>query len=195
VANIDNLAVAQKILCARTGQVFSISEAARDLTLSVNTVKRYLDLLSRSFQCSLLHPYYENIGKRFIKSPKIFFPDVGLNRVILGDTKTGSGAQYETWIFSELMKWKQLQPVEPEIYFYRTSGGAEIDFLVCGNGIILPIEAKASEKVSYADGRSLEHFISGHKKASPLGIVVYRGKDFQQIRANIWAIPDLYLFG
>lgn len=195
VANIDNFAVAQKILCARTGQLFSISEVARDLSLAVNTVKRYVNLLSMSFQCHLLHPYYENIGKRFIKSPKIFFPDVGLDRVILGDTKVSSGALYETWIFSELIKWKQLQPVEPDIFFYRTSGGLEIDFLVCGNGIILPIEAKASEKVSYADGRALEQFISQHKKTSPAGIIVYRGKDLLRIRTNVWAIPDWYLFG
>ena len=195
VANIDNFAFAQKILCARTGQLFSISEVSRDLSLSVNTIKRYLNLLSMSFQCHLLHPYYENIGKRFIKSPKIFFPDAGLNRVILGDMKINSGASYETWVFSELMKWKQLQPIEPDIYFYRTSGGFEIDFLVCGNGSILPIEAKASEKVSYADGRSLEHFIAEHKKTSPLGIIVYRGKILQEIRKNIWAIPDWCLFG
>lgn len=195
VANIDNFAIAQKILCARTGQIFSISEVARDLSLAVNTIKRYVNLLSMSFQCHLLHPYYENIGKRFIKSPKIFFPDVGLNRVILGDVKVDSGAVYETWVFSELMKWKQLQPVEPDIFFYRTSGGLEIDFLVCGNGNILPIEAKATEKVSHADGRGLELFISQHKKKSPLGMVVYRGRDFKEIRTNIWAIPDWYLFG
>jgi uncharacterized protein len=195
VAHIDNFALAQKILCARTGQIFTISEVARDLSLAVNTVKRYLNLLSLSFQCYLLYPYYENIGKRFIKSPKIFFPDVGLDRVILGDIKVSSGALYETWIFYELIKWQQLQPVEPEIFFYRTSGGLEIDFLVCGNGTILPIEVKASEKISYADGRSIEQFISEHKKTSPLGIIVYRGKTLHEIRKNIWAIPDWYLFG
>jgi predicted AAA+ superfamily ATPase len=195
VANTDNFAIAQKLLCARTGRIFSISEIARDLALSVNTIKRYIYLLTASFQCYLLPPYYENNGKRFVKSPKIFFPDAGLNRVILGDTKTGSGALYETWIFSELLKWKQLQPVEPDIFFYRTSGGLEIDFLLCGNRIILPVEAKAAENVSYADGRALELFISEHKKTSPLGIVVYRGRDFKEIRKNIWAIPDWYLFG
>lgn len=195
VANIDNFAIAQKLLCARTGQIFSISEVARDLSLAVNTIKRYINLLTMSFQCYLLYPYYENIGKRFIKSPKIFFPDMGLNKVILGDTKVSSGASYETWVFFEIMKWKQLQPVEPDIFFYRTAGGLEIDFLICGEGIILPIEVKATERVSYADGRNLEYFISEHKKTSSFGIIVYRGKDFKEIRTNIWAVPDWYLFG
>lgn len=195
VANTDNFIIAQKLLCARTGQIFSISEVARDLSLAVNTIKRYINLLSMSFQCYLLAPYYENIGKRFIKSPKIFFPDAGLNRVILGETVVRSGAAYETWVFSELIKWKQLQPVEPEIFFYRTSGGMEIDFLICDDNTIIPIEAKDSDKVSYADGRHLESFISTHRKASQAGIVVYRGKEVKEIRPNIWAIPDWYLFG
>jgi hypothetical protein len=195
VANIDTFAVAQKILCARTAQIFSISEISRDLSISVNTVKRYINLLAMSFQCHLLRPYYENIGKRLIKSPKIFFPDVGLNRIVLGDTKVSSGASYETWIFSELIKWKQLQPVEPDLFFYRSAGGLEIDFLICGERTILPVEVKVSEKVSYADGRAIEQFISEHKKTSTIGIIVYRGKFLQEIRKNIWAIPDFYLFG
>ncbi|HKZ57478.1 MAG TPA: ATP-binding protein [Thermodesulfovibrionales bacterium] len=195
IANIDNFIVAQKLLCARTGQIFSISEVARDLSLAVNTIKRYINLLSMSFQCYLLPPYYENIGKRFIKSPKIFFPDAGLNRVILGEAVVSSGAFYETWVFSELLKWRQLQPIEPEIFFYRTSGGMEIDFLIYGDKTILPIEAKNSDKVSYTDGRHLESFISTHKKTSHIGIVVYRGREIKEIRTNIWAIPDWYLFG
>lgn len=195
VASMDNFAITQKLLCARTGRIFSISEVARDLSLSVNTIKRYINLLAMSFQCYLLPPYYENIGKRLIKSPKIFFPDAGLNRVILGETKIDSGSFYETWVFSELLKWKQLQPIEPEIFFYRTSGGLEIDFLICGEGIIIPLEVKASDKVSYEDGRHLESFISGHKKVSPLGIIVYRGMELREIRKRIWAVPDWYLFG
>jgi hypothetical protein len=67
--------------------------------------------------------------------------------------------------------------------------------LVCWNGNVLPVEAKAAEKVSYADGRSIDHFIAEHKNTSPLGIIVYRGKILQEIRKNIWAVPDWYLFG
>jgi predicted AAA+ superfamily ATPase len=71
----------------------------------------------------------------------------------------------------------------------------EIDFLICDDKTIMPIEAKDSDKVSYADGRHLESFISTHRKASQAGIVVYRGKEVEEIRPNIWAIPDWYLFG
>lgn len=195
VASIDNFVMVQKLLCARTGQLLSLSEVARDLSLAVNTVKRYLNLLTLTFQCYLVPPYHKNIGKRLIKSPKIYFPDAGLNRVILGEMTTDSGAAYESWVFSELIKWKQLQRVEPELFFYRTSGGMEIDFLLAGEGLILPIEVKASEKVAYADGRNLESFMSENKKHTSLGLVVYRGRALTEIRKNIWAVPDWFLFG
>lgn len=195
VADIDTFAAAQKMLCLRTGQILKISEVARDLSLSVNTIKRYVHLLSMSFGCYVLPPYYENIGKRFIKSPKIFFPDMGLNKVILGDTAISDGASYETWVFFELIKWKQLQAIEPDIFFYRTAAGLEIDFLICGEGIIVPVEVKFSEKASYADARHLEVFMKEHKKIAPFGIIIYRGVEFKEIRQNIWAVPDWYLFG
>lgn len=195
VSDIDTFAVAQKVLCLRTGQILRISEVARDLSLSVNTIKRYVHLLYMSFHCYVLQPYYENIGKRFIKSPKIFFPDMGLNRVIVGDTAISAGASYETWVFFELIKWKQLQSIEPDIFFYRTAAGLEIDFLICEGGLILPVEVKFSEKADYADARHLEVFMKEHKVVSPLGIVVYRGRELKEIRPNIWAIPDWYLLG
>ncbi|MEE8424023.1 MAG: ATP-binding protein [Thermodesulfobacteriota bacterium] len=195
VANLDVFSLAQKLLCARSGQILSISEVARDLSLAVNTVKRYINLLELTFQCFLLYPYFENVGKRFIKSPKIFFPDPGLNKVILGEMSINTGAAYESWVFSELIKWKHLQAVEPELYFYRTAGGMEIDFLIAGERMILPIEAKSSANVSHADGRNLASFMVNHKKVAPIGIVVYPGKVLKEIRKDIWAIPDWLLFG
>jgi uncharacterized protein len=195
VASTDAFVLVQKLLCARTGQILSLSEVARDAGLSVNTVKRYLFLLEAGFQCFLLRPFFSNISKRFIKSPKVYFPDPGINRVILGETTISTGAAYESWVFSELLKWRSLQFIEPELFFYRSTGGLEIDFLICGEARILPIKAKASEKVSAADGRSLALFMDQHRKASPLGLVVYPGRTLLEIRKNIWAIPDWLLFG
>jgi len=194
VADIDLFAQAQKILCARTANILSVSEVARDLSLTVNTVKRYIGLLTMSFQCHLLPPYYANVGKRLVKSPKIFFPDTGLLRMILGDLSVSSGALYESWLFSELNKWRQLQPVAPELFFYRTSGGREIDFLVAGKDRILPIEAKSYDQVSSSDGRNLESFLKEYGSATATGLVIYPGRDLVEIRENIWAVPDWYLF-
>jgi predicted AAA+ superfamily ATPase len=98
VANNDTFALAQKLLCSRTANLLSISEVARDLGVAVNTLKRYLELLTLTFQCYLLPPWRENVGKRLTKSPKLYFPDAGLNRAILGELAIDRGAAYETFM-------------------------------------------------------------------------------------------------
>jgi hypothetical protein len=148
-----------------------------------------------SFQCFLLPPWHENVGKRLVKSPKIFFPDVGLNRAILGELSISRGAAYESWVFAELLKWKQLQPVEPELFFYRTAAGMEVDFLLAGERGIIPIEIKSSERVTAADGRSVAAFLAEHPKAARVGLVVYPGDEIAEIRERVWAVPDWYLLG
>jgi predicted AAA+ superfamily ATPase len=194
VADLDTFSRVQKLLCARTSSILSISELARDTGLAVNTVKRYINLLAMTFQCFLLPPYFEDIGKRFVKSPKVFFPDAGLNRAILGEVAIGAAQSYESWVFSELLKWKQLQPLEPDLYFYRTSGGMEIDFLIAAGDRILPIVARPQERVFAADGRRLEAFLKSHGESSPVGLIVYPGREISEVRKNVWAVPDWYLF-
>ncbi len=194
VADLDAFALAQKLLCARTASLLSVSEAARDAGLAVNTMKRYIHLLSMTFQCVLLAPYHENVGKRLIKSPKIYFTDPGVIRVILGERSVTEGALYESWVFSELMKWRQRQPVEPELFFYRTSGGLEVDFLIAAPDRLLPVEVKSHERVTSADGRSVETFLKSRGDGPGIGLVIYPGNDMGEIRRNVWAIPDWYLF-
>jgi predicted AAA+ superfamily ATPase len=195
IANLDTFALAQKLLCARTGQLLSVSEVARDLSLAVNTVKRYINLLKMSFQCYLLPPFHQNISKRLVKSPKIYFPDVGLNQAILGEMSISSGVAYETWAFSELVKWKHLQPEEPELLFYRTAGGRELDFLIAGKGTVLPLEVKSSAKVSSADGRHIRSFMAENERLTSMGLIVYSGREIVEIEKDIWAVPDWLLFG
>ncbi len=195
VANIDTFALAQKLLCSRTANLFSISEVSRDLGVAVNTLKRYLELLTMSFQCYLLPPWHENVSKRLVKSPKIYFPDSGLNRAISGELSISRGASYESWVCAELLKWKQLQPVEPELYFYRTAAGLEVDFLLAGEHGIVPIETKSSLRVVNTDGRSVETFLAEHPKAAKVGLVVYPGDEIIELRRNVWGVPDWYLFG
>ncbi len=194
VADLDTFSRVQKLLCARTSGILSISELARDTGLAVNTVKRYINLLMMTFQCFLLPSYYEDGGKRLVKSPKVFFPDAGLNRAILGEAAIGAAPSYESWVFSELLKWKQLQPVEPDLYFYRTSSGMEVDFLLAAGDRLLPIEVRPQERAFAADGRSLEAFLKSHRKSSTIGLIVYPGREIGEVRKNIWAVPDWYLF-
>jgi len=114
---------------------------------------------------------------------------------VLGELSVSRGAAYESWICAELLKWKQLQPVQPDLYFYRTNAGMEVDFLLAGERGILPIEVKSSERVTSSDGRSVERFLTEHPKAATIGLVVYPGDDVIELRKNVWGVPDWYLLG
>ena len=140
-----------------------------------------------------MQPYYSNISKRLIKAPKLYFLDIGLLRTLLKNTERDlTGREYETWIFSELIKWQSVKNIQPELYYYRTAAGLEIDFIIKYKNKILPIEVKMKEKINNIDIKSLKLFIKQYN--IDFGIVVYRGDNIEHIAKNIFAIPDKMLF-
>lgn len=131
------------------GNVLNMSQLARSLGLSSNTISRYLDLLEGSFIIHRLQPYYENLGKRLVKSPKIYIRDTGIlhsllqiqsPEVLLGHI--AYGGSWEAYVVEQI---KRCLPEGSECYFYRTHAGAEIDLYVSlPTGIRVAIEIKAS---------------------------------------------------
>ena len=181
------------IIANRTAQIYSYSEVARDCGISVTSANNYTKLLQISCQIQLLQPYYSNISKRLIKAPKLYFLDIGLLRTLLKNTERDlTGREYETWIFSELIKWQSVKNIQPELYYYRTAEGLEIDFIIKYKNKILPIEVKMKEKINNIDIKSLKLFIKQYN--IDFGIVVYRGNNIEPIAKNIFAIPDKMLF-
>jgi predicted AAA+ superfamily ATPase len=125
-------------LCAiRTGQLLNLSELAKEIGMSVPTVKRWLSLLETGHQIYLLHPYYKSLGKRLVKSPKLFFNDTGLASYLLGihdrDTLLGSpnfGNLFETMIVTDFLKRFLHFGQMPSLYYLRTRDGLEIDLIL-----------------------------------------------------------------
>lgn len=199
VADLDQFARAQSILAARTGQILSYSEVARDLGVAANTVHRYVRFLEISYQVYLLRPYSPNITKRLVKSPKLYWLDAGLARLLSGRSDTSDGALYESFIAGELLKWLSWRDDPPHLGFYRTQAGAEVDFILWDENTLLALEIKASQNVHPRSVSSLSTLLdqtSGPDKAQKrLGLVVYRGTEIRQLRQNIWAVPDWLLFG
>ena len=115
--NLDNFIIVQKLLAIRNSQILNISEIAKEAKVSVNTVKNYINVLKIGFQCLTLPPYFENIKKRIIKSPKLYFIDNGLVKVIAGKDTLSSGALFEAFIFSELYKWKDSISGDVELFY------------------------------------------------------------------------------
>jgi len=127
------------------GQVWNATEAARSLGVNESTTRRYLDLLEGVFMVRQLSPWYANLGKRQVKSPKIYFRDTGILHQMIGVrderdllTHPKSGASWEGYVVEEVFK-----AVEPdEAYFWATHAGAELDLMLLKDGHRLGVECK-----------------------------------------------------
>jgi uncharacterized protein len=127
------------------GQVWNNAEAARTLDISQGTARRYVDLLQDLFMVRQLQPWHANLGKRQVKSPKLYFRDTGLLHCLLGiraehelAVHPRSGASWEGYVIEETLK-----AVEPEqAYFWATHAGAELDLLLIKNGKRIGVECK-----------------------------------------------------
>jgi predicted AAA+ superfamily ATPase len=201
VADLDQFALAQNLLAARTGQLLSYSEIARELGVAVNTVKRYVRFLEISYQVVLIRPLLPTTTARLVKSPKLYWTDPGLARVLSERMSTDDGPLFETFVMCEFLRWASWQPDAPQIHFYRTHAGLEIDFVVHSPRLILAIEARAGRRVGPTDARSLAATLpnlripGARANAVRLGIVVSRTAQVTELGPKLWSVPDWILFG
>lgn len=143
------------LVAARIGQILNRTELAAPLGVSVPTVSEWLNILEASHQVFLVPPYYENFGKRLIKSPKLYFADTGLAAYLLGlenerqlEKSTFFGFLFESFIASEIIKAQINSGRKKDLYFFRDRQGLEVDFLVPKKGGRLSlIEVKATRTV------------------------------------------------
>ncbi|MBI3860780.1 MAG: ATP-binding protein [Planctomycetia bacterium] len=133
------------------GQIWSGAELARALAVNESTVRRYLDFLTGVFMIRQLQPWYENLGKRQIKSPKVYIRDSGLLHALFGIARRRDlelhpkvGASWEGYAIEETLK--ALQP--DESYFWATHNGAELDLLLFKDGKRIGIECKRQDAPS-----------------------------------------------
>jgi predicted AAA+ superfamily ATPase len=151
-----------KAVAARTGQELNLTDLSNTLDISLNTVKSWLSVLQASGIVYLLQPYYENITKRLTKRPKLYFLDTGLC-AYLTDWNTPetlssgamSGAIFETFVITEILKSYKHNGLQPSLYYYRDSNQVEIDLLILQNGIIYPVEIK---RTASPDKKMIKHF-------------------------------------
>jgi hypothetical protein len=126
-----------RLLAIRSGQIFSMSRIATEVGVSTHTIKSWIAVLEASNIIYLLQPYYQNFGKRIIKSPKLYFLDTGLLCYLVNIqsvNQLGSnpllGAFYETYAFGQLLRSLHNRGKADEIYYFRDKDGREIDFLI-----------------------------------------------------------------
>ena len=140
-----------RLCAARTAQILNMSELARDVGISVPTIRKWLSVLEASYQIHLLPPHFNNLGKRIVKSPKLYFLDTGIATFLLGlhsrePTMQGPmiGPLFETMVVSEWVKAFYHRGERPELYYWRSKAGVEIDLIVDRNGKLYPMEIKST---------------------------------------------------
>jgi hypothetical protein len=159
VTQVHDLATFRRffaLVASRHGQILNKTDLAAPLGMSVTNVGRWLDILETTQQILVVPPYFENLGKRLIKSPKIYVSDSGLACHLLGiDTAAELekspflGALFEGFIASEIVKSQVNAGGRRELYHFRDEQGLEVDFLVPGRGgSISLVECKASRTVT-----------------------------------------------
>ena len=171
-----------RLLAARTGQILNLQSLGNDLGLSHNTLKKWLSILEASYIVMRLYPYHGNIGKRLVKSPKIYFYDCGLAAYLLGIESVDSlqyhplrGHLFENMIVSEIVKARLNQGHEPHLFFYRDQGGHEVDLLLQKDGALLPIEIKVSQTFNPGFLKEVTYVAKLLPNSGP-GFMIYSGE-------------------
>ena len=174
--------------CLRLGQLVNQTELARDVALPQPTVHRYLNLLEISFLLVRVPAYAANRTKRLIKSPKLYWGDVGIALHLAGLTEP-TGAHLENIVLQDLLCWRDARTAQAEILYWRTTTGEEVDFVIEAGGRLLPVEVKATARPRPADAAKLRSFRAEYGKVCRGGLLLHTGSRLEWITADILAAP------
>ena len=185
-----------RVLAARSAQLINLTDIARDLGVAGNTVRAWLSILEATYQVIVLRPYFSNIGKRLVKTPKVYFTDVGTLCHLIGlkDPEHAAlgpmgGAILETAVLSEIFKTLTHRGFTPRVYFWRTLSGSEVDFVVEVAGQLIPIEVKLSATPHPSMARSIRNFQRDMGDSVAPGYVVHPGDIQLSLGSSVSSLP------
>jgi predicted AAA+ superfamily ATPase len=197
--HIDRFIHLLNILAPRSATLLNKAELSRTAGIEQKTLTNYLSLLEMVFQIKRIQPYSANQGKRFVKSPKLFFTDsgvlchlLGLNSIELLRNSSHYGAILETFVFTELLKAVQYSESPTRLWHYRTSDQHEIDLLIERDGKVIPVEIKAAKTVRKKDFKHIEDLQSRNSTVKN-GVIFYQGEQLVPFGKN-YAMPIPMLF-
>ena len=205
LVNIGDLSAFEKFVrlaAGRCGQILNLSALGAEAGVSHTTARKWLSLLEASYIAFQLPPYFWNASKRLVKSPKLYFYDVGLAAYLLGIQNESHvlshplrGALFETLVVGEALKWFWHRARRASLHFYRDSEGNEVDLLLeLGNGVY-PIEIKAGETVNPDFFRGLRAFSRLYDPPPPNGGALIYAGDAAQTRHGTAVLPITALPG
>jgi hypothetical protein len=185
-----------RALAARSAQLLNLADLARDLGVATNTAKAWLSVLEATYQVIVLRPYFANVGKRLVKTPKVYFTDVGMLCHLAGlkDPEHAAagpmgGTILETAVLSEITKSLMHRGAEPDVWFWRTSTGTEVDILVETRARLTPIEVKLSATPRPGMATAIHAFQRDLSDKAAAGYVVHTGDARLPLGAGVTALP------
>lgn len=179
------------LLAGRIGQVLNMASLANDVGVSATALRQWLSVLKASYLVFELPPWFENIGKRVIKSPKLYFADVGLAAFLLGIHTAEQASRdplrgnlYENLIIADVMKRFCNAGFRPELYFYRDTHGNEVDLLIRQGRRLTPVEIKSAGTFSTEFLKGIQRFRQavGDRQALEEAYVLYNGEIEHQVQ-------------
>lgn len=188
-----------RVTAARTGQLLNYADLARDVDIDQKTAKAWLSILETSGIIYLLQPYYTNVGKRLLKTPKLYFLDTGLCAYLTQwstpetlETGAMSGAILENWLLVEILKSWWHNGLNPSFWFYRDKEQREIDLLIERDNTLYPIEFKKTASPNLAAAKHFAVLDKIDKQVGHGAVFCLRETDVP-LSCEVDAIPAGYL--
>jgi predicted AAA+ superfamily ATPase len=202
IIDVKNISLFQKFLklcAARTGQILNLSGIGNDLGVSHSTVREWLSVLEASYIIFLLPAYYRNLNKRLVKSPKIYFYDVGMAAYLLGIERVEHlsrdplrGNLFENLVLIEILKSFFNAGRNAPLYFFRDHTGNEVDILIEQAGNVTGFEVKSGQTIDLGWFKGLNYLKKIMSKYFRAGALVYGGKESHGYKdGNIFSYQDI----
>jgi uncharacterized protein len=198
---IKDLTLFQRFLhlCAsRVGQLLNYSNIASDCGVSVPTIQNWISVLEQSFIIYRLPPFFANIKKRLVKTPKIYFYDTGLCAFLNGvknvehiQSLPTRGNLFENFIITEFIKMDYHNNFKNDFYFYRDKTGIEVDLIINNGQKNIPLEIKAGQTFANDFIKNIDYYrkITGTETK---GTIIYTGKTQKRTDHNIYNYYDSF---
>ncbi|MBD3165053.1 DUF4143 domain-containing protein [bacterium] len=185
-----------RVTAGRSGSLLNYSELAREMGLTVNTIKSWMGVLQASFQVFILHPYHTNIGKELTKTPKLYMTDAGLMCALLGLTtsedllrSTYAGAVLETAVVNEIRKRIAHTGQRNALHFWRTAAGTEVDLLVEAGQEQIAVEVKKTATPRAKHASSLRTLMNDLPDRVKTGYLLHSGEETLPLAGGVTALP------
>ena len=174
--------------CLRMGQIVNQAELGRDVALPQPTVHRYLNLLETSYLLARLPAYAVNRTKRLVKSPKLYWGDTGV-AMHLAQEEEPRGAHLENLVLHDLLAWRDTRLDRADLFYWRTTIGEEVDFVIETGNRLLPIEVKSTARPRLRDAAHLRTFRAEYGEKSRPGLLLHAGDTLDWIAPDVLAAP------